>query len=106
MNLAVLGVYGQDVQHVTDKMVAVVLCSDRVGQLFTDDERVVTAVQEILEPWGVAFAAVGGVQCALAGVVEGIGQQQAVAPIVALSYWAIGLPAGAVLAFVFDDKAG
>ena len=85
------------------QMVVVVLCSDRVGQLFTDDDRVVTAVQEILEPWGVAFAAVGGVQCALAGVVEGIGQQQAVAPIVALSYWAIGLPAGAVLAFVFEQ---
>lgn len=75
---------------------------DSVGYLFTSDDEVAKEVASIIAPWAVAFASVGGVQCSLAGVVEGLGQQKVAAPIVALSYWAIGLPAGIVLAFVFD----
>jgi MATE family multidrug resistance protein len=42
------------------------------GYLFTQDEEVVTEVASILAPWGVAFASVGGIQCGLSGVVEGV----------------------------------
>ena len=44
----------------------------KVGYLFTQDEEVVSHVAGILAPWGLAFASVGGLQCGLSGVVEGV----------------------------------
>ena len=44
----------------------------QVGYLFTEDEEVVAHVATILAPYGLAFASVGGIQCGLSGVVEGV----------------------------------
>jgi MATE family multidrug resistance protein len=44
----------------------------QVGYLFTEDEDVVSNVATILAQYGLAFASIGGIQCGLSGVVEGV----------------------------------
>eukprot|EP01043_Picozoa_sp_COSAG02_P013821 COSAG02_NODE_559_length_20335_cov_10.631894_10_plen_214_part_00 len=44
----------------------------QVGYLFTEDEEVVSHVATILAQYGLAFASIGGIQCGLSGVVEGV----------------------------------
>ena len=63
-----------------------------VGALFTPSAALVARVADALEPWGLLFCAVGGVQTCLAGVLEGAAKQRVAAPLVALAYWAVGLP--------------
>eukprot|EP01051_Picozoa_sp_SAG22_P022527 SAG22_NODE_5430_length_1014_cov_1.698361_1_plen_265_part_00 len=77
-------------------------CRPYIGQLFSSDPGLNRLVADIFWPWGLLFCAIGGLQCALSGVLEGLGKQRAAAPLVAAAYWAIGLPSAAVLAFQFE----
>ena len=53
-------------------------------------------------PLVVLFNFLDGFQVTLTGAISGIGKQHLCAPIIAVCYWCLGLPLGAVLSFAYD----
>jgi multidrug resistance protein, MATE family len=69
-----------------------------IGQLFTDDQHVLTIVTRII-PILVFYVIADGSQTSMTGVLKGLGKQRVGGPVVLFSYYAIGLPISACCAF-------
>lgn len=69
-----------------------------VGLAFTTDERVLRLLSSTVLVLAV-YVLADGTQSALTGVLKGMGKQSAAAPIVLVSYYLLGLPLAAYLAF-------
>lgn len=68
------------------------------GSLFTSDPQLISVIGSVLVVLAF-FVIFDGVSVALGGVVRGTGKQAAAAPCTLASYYLLGLPAAAVLAF-------
>ena len=53
-----------------------------------------------------AYAFCDGLQMCLTGIIVGAGRQRIAAPICVVSYWLLGLPLGAALAFLAPPRLG
>ena len=72
------------------------------ARLFTSDARVLEAAALVL-PWTAAAIVGDGVNGALGGCVRGAGRQESAALLNVFFYWALGIPASALLAFKFNQ---
>lgn len=72
------------------------------ARLFTSDAAVLEAARVVL-PWTAAAVVGDGVNGALGGCVRGAGRQESAALLNVFFYWALGIPAAALLAFKFDQ---
>jgi len=73
-------------------------CRHQWGSLFTSDPQLISVIGSVLMVLAF-FVIFDGVSVALGGVVRGTGKQAAAAPCTVASYYLLGLPAAAVLAF-------
>lgn len=69
-------------------------------RLFTSDKEVVALVESLM-PVLACYVVVDGMQTSLTGVIKGMGKQKIAGPIVMIAYYAMGLPVGIVLTFVY-----
>ena len=76
----------------------VCICRHQWGALFTSDPQLITVIGYALTVLAF-FVIFDGLSVALGGVVRGTGKQALAAPCTVASYYLLGLPAGAVLAF-------
>eukprot|EP00602_Paraphysomonas_sp_CaronLab_P011120 CAMPEP_0185039292 /NCGR_PEP_ID=MMETSP1103-20130426/36004_1 /TAXON_ID=36769 /ORGANISM="Paraphysomonas bandaiensis, Strain Caron Lab Isolate" /LENGTH=317 /DNA_ID=CAMNT_0027578123 /DNA_START=735 /DNA_END=1688 /DNA_ORIENTATION=+ len=81
-------------------ILSVVLLAGRawVGRLFTSDLDVIQMVSELMVPLAI-YVVADGMQCAFTGVIKGAGKQRVASPVVIFSYYIVGLPLAALLAF-------
>ena len=77
---------------------AICTCRHQWGSLFTSDPQLISVIGSVLVVLAF-FVIFDGVSVALGGVVRGTGKQAAAAPCTLASYYLLGLPAAAVLAF-------
>lgn len=80
--------------------VALLLARSNWAYIFTNDVAVAKLVRRIL-PTLFVYIVADGTQSALTGVLKGLGLQRVGGPIVLFSYYVIGLPISAILAFKF-----
>ena len=73
-------------------------CRHQWASLFTTDPHLITAIGAALTVLAF-FVIFDGLSVALGGVVRGTGKQALAAPCTVASYYLLGLPAAAVLAF-------
>lgn len=66
--------------------------------LFTKDEAIIANIRQLL-PKTLAFSFLDGQQCALCGILCGVGRQALAAPLIFACYWLVGVPLGVALAF-------
>jgi MATE family multidrug resistance protein len=77
---------------------ALLMLRERVARLFTPDSAVIQRVLELL-PNLLAYVVADAGQVAANGILTGCGRQKQMMPVVIISYYGIGLPSGAALAF-------
>lgn len=73
-------------------------CRHQWGSLFTSDPQLISVIGSVLVVLAF-FVIFDGLSVALGGVVRGTGKQAIAAPCTLASYYLLGLPAAAVLAF-------
>eukprot|EP00301_Raphidiophrys_heterophryoidea_P003652 c11641_g1_i1.p1 GENE.c11641_g1_i1~~c11641_g1_i1.p1 ORF type:complete len:474 (+),score=96.60 c11641_g1_i1:346-1767(+) len=76
-------------------------CRKFVGQLFSSEEEVLTAVSSLMFI-GNLFGVFDGTQAAVSGLFRGMGRQRLVAGLNLVGFWVIGVPASCILAFKYD----
>lgn len=81
--------------------IAMVVCKDIVGDLFSDDTDVADLVT-ILIPISCLFMMGDAIQATIGGVLRGLGRQSLVLWLNILGFWVCAVPIGAVLTFVVD----
>ena len=75
-------------------------CRNKWGLLFTSDPQLIAKVGQLLVVLAF-YVASDGLSVVLGGAVRGAGKQGGAAPVTVASYYLLGLPCAAVLAFVF-----
>ncbi len=68
------------------------------GRLYTDDERIVRLVSELLVPLAV-YTFFDGMLCVATGVIKACGRQWVAGPVVFFSYYVVGIPLACWLSF-------
>ena len=77
----------------------IALLRTRLGAAFTTSADVLAELSSGLLPNLVLYVIADATQVACGGILQGCGRQRAAGPVVLLSYYLIGLPTGAALAF-------
>lgn len=80
---------------------ALLMLRETVARAFTSDEEVVAAIGHLL-PNLVIYVIADSCQVACGAVLQGCGRQRHGGPLVICSYYLVGLPTGALLAFQFE----
>merc|ERR1740121_346208 len=80
---------------------------DAVPPYFTSDEAVIHGVRALM-PMTMVFCILDAQQALLSGILIGVGAQMVAAPIIFVSYWAVGLPVGLCFGFGYlvDEPYG
>ncbi|XP_042502027.1 protein DETOXIFICATION 16-like [Macadamia integrifolia] len=83
---------------------AMILLRDCWGYLFSNEERVVRHVADIIPLLAVSIF-LDGYQCALTGIIRGSGKQKTAVYINIGAYYLIGIPTAIIFAFIFHTGA-
>lgn len=82
-------------------IIAVILLSKILGELFSNDENVSTLIG-ILLPLSCIFMMGDAIQANAGGALRGLGQQKILLLLNIIGFWMLALPCGALLTFVAD----
>lgn len=89
----------------TVQAVAVYTLAPHIGKVFTTDVDIIHVTTGLLRILSV-YVFADGLQCALTGVLKGVGKQRICGPIVVTCYFAVALPLAYMLAFRWDYVEG
>jgi Na+-driven multidrug efflux pump len=76
-----------------------------IGHIFTKDEEVIAVSTKLIRILGV-YVFADGLQCAMTGVLKGVGKQRICGPIVVACYFMVALPLAYMLAFRWSYTDG
>ena len=79
----------------------IIVFRNHIGMLFSDNQEVVTLVSHLVLPF-VLYQFGDGLQCNYSNALRGISDVKMVSAYAFIAYFLIGLPAGYILAFVFN----